>query len=606
MAIKFFIKSNKKILFIFIIILILILFFGYKQLSKNKENNLFLVQRVERGNLNKIVSGSGNVVAADSFNIISKKGGEIIFLPFKEGDFIRRGDLILELDSRDFQRQIRDTKLNLEKQLNNLEKLKLNKVNLENDLRKVENEYQNFKRADDIKKNYKNSLNLLNNFFSEIPSVILRIEDVYFKSELTGKINEENIKYYLSYFDKNYSEKSDKLKKEIENLKNRFLKLSDNFAKLNTNKDEVNFSFIREVYDFINQIQIIVKIGLDPIRKIKEDTSFKNSTHVYVEIIDNHLNFLSNSYNILNNYSQSLIALINQINIYEDKLKNISLDIENIKFNIEKTETDIKNAEINIQEIKNKLIDFDNDLNDYKIFSPLNGIINSLKFKKGEILSPGVIVMNIISNDKIAEIKLNEIDIADVKIGQKVILTFDALSDLEISGQVIEINPIGDVSQGVVSYLVKIAFQENNKNVKIGMTVNADIIVESKNNILIIPSQAIKKDKDKKYVKVPNEKDLFVLNQKYSILKDNSKNWRQEPVEKEINTTLKYPLQIKFVKTGLSFETNIEVLEGLKEGDWVIIKSQKDEENFSNNRQQGFFQRFSPQPGRFIRSPAIK
>ncbi|MDD5433706.1 MAG: hypothetical protein PHE77_03610, partial [Candidatus Pacebacteria bacterium] len=57
-----------------------------------------------------------------------------------------------------------------------------------------------------------------------------------------------------------------------------------------------------------------------------------------------------------------------------------------------------------------------------------------------------------------AEISLNEVDVAKVKIGQRAIITFDAIDELEITGKVEDVDTIGTVSQGVVSYNVKIIF----------------------------------------------------------------------------------------------------------------------------------------------------
>ena len=64
-------------------------------------------------------------------------------------------------------------------------------------------------------------------------------------------------------------------------------------------------------------------------------------------------------------------------------------------------------------------------------------------------------------------------DFLTIKVGDKATLTFDAVTDLSISGQVAEIDTVGTVSQGVVSYALKIAFDTQDTRVKPGMTVSA-------------------------------------------------------------------------------------------------------------------------------------
>lgn len=603
----FIILKNKKKLFILLgIVIALSFYFGSKRLASNNKDNLFLIRKVTRGSINKIISGSGNVMTVDSFNIVVKKGGEIILLPFVEGEVVKKDTLLAQLDSRDIERQLKDTKSLLENQMNNLEKLRLSKINLENNLKKLENEYQDLKTNNDLRKNYENNINLLNSFYADIPEVLKNVENIFFNNDFKNSFLNNNLEYYLGYFNKNYLDESQHIRKDFDNLRDRLTSISSEFNKLNIKEGEVNFEIIKKSYDFISDFQNIIKNVLGSVGKIKEDISLKKAKHIYGDLIDSHFYSLKNYYESLNNYSQSLLMFINQVNSLENNLNQLLIDIENTKLNIKQSETDIKNLEVGVEQTKNKIADLESDLEDYKIYSPISGIIKSLNFKKEDFASPGAVLMTIVSADKIAEIKLNEVDIVDVKIGQQAILTFDALPGLKISGKVIQINPIGEISQGVVSYVVKIAFQEDNKEVKLGMTVNADIIVQSKDNTLIVPNQAIRVDQDRKYVEVPDEKDLSILNQKYSSLRDNRINWQSKQVEKLLNIDLKHLPQIKFVKTGLSDGTNIEILEGLEEGDWIIVKSRVNNQTFSTNQQQGLFQRFFPQPRRFIRSPGIR
>ena len=138
--------------------------------------------------------------------------------------------------------------------------------------------------------------------------------------------------------------------------------------------------------------------------------------------------------------------------------------------------------------------------------------------------------------------------------GEKAIITFDALADLSMTGSVAEIDTIGTVSQGVVSYSIKIAFDTENDQVKSGMSVSAAIITDSKTNALIVPSGAVKNQGTAKYVQ------MFTTP-------------LTAPLAGSTGTPSKEaPAQVP-VETGISDDTNTEIISGLSEGDQVVVRT---------------------------------
>ncbi|MFH1866626.1 MAG: HlyD family efflux transporter periplasmic adaptor subunit, partial [Patescibacteria group bacterium] len=172
---------------------------------------------------------------------------------------------------------------------------------------------------------------------------------------------------------------------------------------------------------------------------------------------------------------------------------------------------------------------------------PFDGVIAEINdnVKKGDSVSSGTVLASIITEQKIAEITLNEIDVARVKVEQKATLQFDAAEDLSITGKVVEVDTLGTVNQGVVSYGVKIAFDVDDERIKPGMTVSTSIILDSKQNILLVPLSAVKVMGDNSYVEV-------LVN--------------GQP-------------QRKTVVTGLSDDIMIEIQSGLEEGEEVISQT---------------------------------
>jgi RND family efflux transporter MFP subunit len=140
------------------------------------------------------------------------------------------------------------------------------------------------------------------------------------------------------------------------------------------------------------------------------------------------------------------------------------------------------------------------------LISPVNGIITEVNNKPGEILGTGVIkeaFSRVMSLDFIIQSKVPESDIVKVKLGQHAHITFDALTLEDIfDGEIIEINPASTNVQGVVYYDIKLKLNTVDIRVKPGMSLNIEIATAEKNDIIMIPSRAIKTEGSKKFVDV--------------------------------------------------------------------------------------------------------
>jgi HlyD family secretion protein len=89
------------------------------------------------------------------------------------------------------------------------------------------------------------------------------------------------------------------------------------------------------------------------------------------------------------------------------------------------------------------------------------------------------------------DVQISEVDISLIKIGQSAALVFDAFYTETFQGKVTEISPIGTESQGVVSYTVTIQVLNGMDTIKPGMTAAISIITEEKNDVFIIPIDAL-------------------------------------------------------------------------------------------------------------------
>lgn len=175
------------------------------------------------------------------------------------------------------------------------------------------------------------------------------------------------------------------------------------------------------------------------------------------------------------------------------------------------------------------------------IKAPMDGIVAERNINIGEIAQAGNPAFTIIKeNEMRIEVKVPEVDIADVEIGQKVGVKFDAYPENKRFEAVItEIDPAPITVQNVVYYVVKMRIENPDAGLKYGMSCTIYDQTNQKDNILIIPKWAIEKEGDKKFV---------------TIMTD----------------TEKKSVERKEVKIGMDGDGGMaEVISGLKEGEQI-------------------------------------
>lgn len=180
-----------------------------------------------------------------------------------------------------------------------------------------------------------------------------------------------------------------------------------------------------------------------------------------------------------------------------DNMKRYSRDYK--KDQIEAQRALVAQASASIDVIKDQL-------KNVNIVSPIDGYVIKRTADLGEtvVLDLNSPVMTVAKKDDlIIESNVPESDIVKLQIGQKADITFDAFSQDEIfSATVSEIDPASTVIQDVVYYGIKLKLEKIEPRLKAGMSANIDVRTNEKDNVLMIPTRAIKEDGKKKYVEV--------------------------------------------------------------------------------------------------------
>jgi HlyD family secretion protein len=229
--------------------------------------------------------------------------------------------------------------------------------------------------------------------------------------------------------------------------------------------------------------------------------------------------------------------------------------------------------------------------------SPLDGVITQLLVEKGERAQPGIMsnpqatLMTIADLNTIqAQLKVDETDVINVKLNDPATVKVDALPDVVFEGKVTEIgnSPIGQAQsrlqtsstqQEAKDFKVIVTLNVPSDKLRPGMSCTGDIITDTKHNVLAIPIQAltireVEVDKDGKY----HEPDLKQKKTQGSVARaDNSKESKDKPKKKELEGVFVVNkdkvARFRPVKTGITGESEIEILDNLKEGEEVVSGS---------------------------------
>lgn len=203
------------------------------------------------------------------------------------------------------------------------------------------------------------------------------------------------------------------------------------------------------------------------------------------------------------------------------------------------TQEEIASKEAAVREAEADAASLRADLAKTVLTAPLAGIVTKVDADPGEIMSAGVPVVSIISENQLEiEVNVPEVNVGRIAVGNPVKIALDALPDETFSGKVVSIEPAETIVDGVVNFKVAIVFDAEDGRFKSGLTANLSIETLRKPDVLLLPQFAV------------NERGGKVFVQKLVAGK---------AVETEVTL-------------GARGEDGaVEIISGLKEGDRVIV-----------------------------------
>ncbi len=218
--------------------------------------------------------------------------------------------------------------------------------------------------------------------------------------------------------------------------------------------------------------------------------------------------------------------------------------------NVGVSRADIERARAQVAQAQASLDRADEDLRNSTIFSPMDGIVLSRDVEVGDAVSSILVVgsqaklvMTLGDTSSVyVKGKVDEADIGRVFIGQPARIVVESFKDKKFTGKVTLISPLGVEKDNVTTFEVRVSIQNSDGVLKANMTTNAEIILEEKKDVLVIPESAVIYDKERKAsVEIP---DPTVPGGKKKI-----------------------PVTI-----GLANGVKAEIVSGLREGDKIVLQ----------------------------------
>jgi HlyD family secretion protein len=202
---------------------------------------------------------------------------------------------------------------------------------------------------------------------------------------------------------------------------------------------------------------------------------------------------------------------------------------------VERTRLQLEQARLQLEQARRRL-------EQATLLAPFDGTVIAVNIEIGQVVGAGVpggaIVLADLS-DLYLDLTVDEVDVVRLKEGMPVEITLDALPGRSFRGHIDAIAPAATEAGGAATYRVRVVLDERDPVLRAGMSANVEIEVERRENVLLVPNAAVRRDRE--------TGRAFV----YRVVGD-----RVEEVE---------------IRLGAQGETESEVLEGLQEGDRVVL-----------------------------------
>lgn len=508
-------KHKKKIIIIAVIIIVIL---AIVFLTRGKGNQpVYTTVKAEVMDIKQTVDATGQVESAETIKLNFKNYGRLEKVFVEEGASVKQGQKLAQLDSKALNSQVADARARLTQATADYEKLLAgaSSEDLQISIDTVAQREQSWSAAQNslivnLNKRDADLNNLKETALDTLKSEITVADGAL--EEINNTLNDADAKDTLAI------KNSSILKITQENYNQTVITLEENKTEidwLNSLKEnEVIFTALDNLKTSLTKISTVLTNSLNV---LEATLTSSNLTEAELDSLKNNIKTqqikintsLASVQAAKANWNNKIIYYLDAIASYENAVKEAesALSIARSQLDLKKSPPrsfEIQAGKARVDQARANLDLALANLNDAQIIAPVDGTITKKNFQVGEQTSLSTPVLEMIGKSNL-QVKVNipESDIAKIKLAQNVDMTLDAFgADKKFAGQVVMIDPAETKIQDVVYYQVKVQFNNNFEEVKPGMTANLIILIEQRNQVLVVPSRAIKSRNDEKYVEI--------------------------------------------------------------------------------------------------------
>lgn len=165
---------------------------------------------------------------------------------------------------------------------------------------------------------------------------------------------------------------------------------------------------------------------------------------------------------------------------------------------------DLELERLKVERAQRSLETAQQDLAEATLRAPFAGVVATVEGSVGQ--EPPAVVVTLVRTERVEmHARVDEADVGSVAKGQPVVVTTYASPDVKIPGVVETISPISTTEQGVVLFPITILLEPGDQRLRGGLSANALIEVSSRENVLLVPNRAIRREGDERVVYVRQE-----------------------------------------------------------------------------------------------------
>jgi len=454
-----------------VVVLAGLAYWGYTSYQAQVTTAQYVLTRTRLASIEQTVTGSGQVASEHQLNLSPKTSGAITSVQVKAGDTVVAGQVVATVDATDANKTLRDAKANLEGA-------------------RISYAQSTSNNSDSQTKASQSAFSANTSAYADMGTVLSGIDTIFNGNEVSGSFATKNVYAYSKLMNDNAQavEYRDRALAALDDAKTSYRLALATYNQTTRDADPQTLATLTDqTYDALLKVADAAKDANDYVN------------YIHMKLVDGDQDIP----NIMASHLTSLGNYVSTTNSDTTSVASAKSDLSSaIATGGSGVTLDQQSAQLALTKAENAYQDAADAYEDTIVRAPFPGTIANVALQVYDQAGSGTTVATLITKQQYATLSLNEVDAAKVRAGEKATLTFDAIDGLTLDGTVAEVDTVGTVSQGVVSYTVKIGFDTQDDRILPGMTVDATIITASKDSALVVPSGAIKTQGTQSYVEV--------------------------------------------------------------------------------------------------------